>query len=98
MIHIGLQAIDINCLNEYIASPIDLDFEDPFVDIEVEPPPIPKKRGKQTRRREAGDGKGPLYKPQKPQLYLVYSIVKYNKKKCKNLLRLEGDLARLGVL
>ena len=47
IIYIGLQAIDINCLDEYIAGPIDLDFKDPFVDIEVEPPPIPKKRGKQ---------------------------------------------------
>ena len=65
MIHIGLRAIDINCLNDYTAGPIDLDFEDPFVDIEVEPPPIPKKHGKQGKRREASDGKGPLYKPQR---------------------------------
>jgi hypothetical protein len=98
MIHTGLQAIDINCLHVYIASPIDPDFEDPFADIELEPPPIPKKRGKQTKRREAGDGKGPLYKPQKPQVCSVCGVAKHNKKKCKNLLRLEGDSAGLGVL
>ena len=65
MIHTGLRAIDINCLHVYIASPIDLDFKDPFIDIEVELPPISKKYSKQGKWREASDRKGPLYKPQR---------------------------------
>ena len=96
MIHTGLQAIDINSLNEYTAT--DLDFEDPFADIEVEPPPIPKKRGKQAKRREAGDGKGPLYKPQRQQVCSICSVAGHNKLKCKKLLRLEGEASGLGVL
>ena len=98
MIHIGLRAIDINCLDEYTAGPTDPDFEDPFADIEVEPPPVPKKRGKQGKRREAGDGKGPLHKPQREQVCSICSVVGHNKKKCKKLLRLEGEASRLGVL
>lgn len=98
MIHTGLWAIDITCLDKHTNPSTDPDFDDPFRDIEVEPPPVPKKQGRQAKRREAGDGKGPLYKPQKPQVCSICSELGHNKKRCKHLIQLEGDSIGLGIL
>jgi hypothetical protein len=98
MVHTGLWAIDITRLDEYSTGPTDLDLDDPFKDIIVEPPPVPKKRGKQKKRREASDGKGPLQKVQKPQVCSMCDKPGHNKKKCTKLTILEGESIGLGVL
>jgi hypothetical protein len=64
-VHTGLRAIDITRLDESTTITTNLD-DDPFADLVVEPPAISKKRGRPPKRREAGDGKGPLQKVQKP--------------------------------
>jgi hypothetical protein len=100
-IHTGLQAIDITRLDDYAvvengSSSLD---EDPFADLVVDPPDVPRRSGRQrTKRREAGDGKGPLVKPQKPQICSVCSKPGHNKRKCKRLQILEGDTLGLGVM
>ena len=98
MVHRGLRAIDITRLDEYTTSSSNQDIEDPFQDVIVEPPPVPKKRGRQTKRREAGNGKGPLQKVSKPQVCSVCDKEGHNKKTCKKLTILEGDSIGLRVL
>jgi SWIM zinc finger len=100
-IHTGLRAIDITRLDDYAvqesgSSTLD---EDPFADLVVDPPEVPRRSGRQrTKRREAGDGKGPLSKPQKPQTCSVCSEPGHNKLRCKRLQILEGDTPGLGVM
>jgi hypothetical protein len=98
IIHIGLRAIDITRLDEHTTSSIDSDVDDPFRDIVVEPPPVPKKRGKQQKRREAGDEKGPLQKAQRNQVCSQCDQPGHNKKRCRKLTILEGDSIGLGLL
>jgi hypothetical protein len=96
-IHTGLRAIDVTRLDDY-AKP-NWDPEDLFTDTSVAPPEVRKLPGRQrTKRREAGDGKGPLVKLRKVQTCSVCSIARHNKRKCKRLTVLEGDTAGLGVL
>jgi hypothetical protein len=80
MVHIGLQAIYITRFDEYTTGSTDLDLDDPFRDIVVEPPPVPKKRGKQQKRREAGDEKDPLQKVQRQQVCSQCDQLGHNKK------------------
>ena len=35
--------------------------EDPFADLVVEAPEVPRQRGRRAKRWETGDGKGPLF-------------------------------------
>jgi hypothetical protein len=96
-IHTGLRAIDVTRLDDY-AEP-NWDPEDPFADTSVAPLEVQKLPSRRrTKRREAGDGKGPLVKPRKVQTCSVCSIAGHNKRKCKRLTVLEGDTAGLGVL
>lgn len=100
-VHTGLRAVDITSLGDYVtdnAMDLPLD-EDPFADIVIDPPVMPKHQGRRrTRRREAGDGQGPVSKPQKPQACSVCSEPGHNKSTCKRLTILEGDTLGLGVL
>lgn len=70
IMHTGLRAIDITRLDDYAAveNRSSTSSEDPFADLVVDPPELLRRSGRQrTKRREAGDGKGPLVKPQKQQ-------------------------------
>ena len=98
IVHIGLRAIDITRLDEYTTSPTNLDLDDPFRDIVVEPPPVPKKRGKRQKRREAGDRKGPIQKVQRPQVCSLCDEPGHNKKTCRKLTILERDSIGLRIL
>jgi hypothetical protein len=97
-IHTGLRAIDVTRLNEY-AEP-NWDPKDPFADTNavalLEVRKLPGRR--RTKRRKAGDGKGPLVKPRKAQTCSVCSATGHNKLRCTRLTILEGDTAGLGVL
>jgi hypothetical protein len=97
--HTGLQAIDITQLDDYaVVDNPSLD-EDPFADLVVDAPDVPQQSGRQrTKRREAGDGKGPLLKPRKLQTCSVCSEPRHNKLTCKCLQILEGDTLGLGVI
>ena len=46
IVHTGLRAIDITRLDEYTNPNTNPDLDDPFKDIVVEPPHVPKKRGR----------------------------------------------------
>jgi hypothetical protein len=101
MLHTGLRTIDVTRLDEFTTTcnntrATGLD-DDPFADLVVEPPPVPEKRGRKQKLREAGDGKGPLEKVQKPKVCSVCDEPGHNKK-CKMLIRLEGESARLGII
>lgn len=67
IVHTGLMAIDITQLDDYaVENHLPLD-DDPFADLVIEAPNVPRKAGRpRTKRREAGDGKGPLSKLRKP--------------------------------
>jgi len=94
-VHTGLQAIDITQLNEY-AKPT-WDPEDPFAEP-LKPPEVQKLPGRRrTKRREAGDGKGPLVKPRKKQECSVCGKDTHNRRKCTRLTELERGTAGLGV-
>jgi hypothetical protein len=97
-VHTGLRAIDVTRLHEY-AQP-EWDPEDPFADTTtLTAPEVQKLPGRRrTKRREAGDGKGPLVKPRKQQTCSVCSETGHNKLTCKRLQTLEGDTLGLGVL
>jgi hypothetical protein len=97
VMHTGLRAIDITHLEDFTTITTDLD-EDPFADLVVEPPAVSKKRGRRPKRREAGDGKGPFQKVQKPQVYSVCYELGHNKKRCKELIRLEGNSIGIGII
>lgn len=62
-VHTGLRAVDVTQLHEF-AQP-EWDPEDPFADTTtLTAPEVQKLPGRRrTKRREAGDGKGPLVKP-----------------------------------
>jgi len=73
--------------------------EDPFEDLVVDPPVVPKHHGRRrTRRREASDGQGPVLKPRKSQICSVCSETGHNRSTCKRLQILEGDTVGLGVM
>ena len=83
MLHTGLWAIDVTRLGEFTTTcnnttAMGLD-DDPFADLVVELPPVPKKRGRKQKRREAGDGKGPLEKVQKAPGHSVCDEPGHNK-------------------
>jgi hypothetical protein len=98
--HTSLQAIDITCLSDVVvdnAADLSL-YEDPFADLVLDPLAVRKQQGRRrTKRREAGDGQGPLLKLRKPQTCSVYNKPSHNKKSCKRLQILEGDTVGLGV-
>jgi hypothetical protein len=96
-IHTGLRGIDITSLDTYIVDSPPLD-EDPFADLVVEALEVPKQRGRRAKRRQAGDGKGPLFKALKPQTCRVCNEPGDNRKTCSRLKILEGDTAGLGVI
>jgi hypothetical protein len=96
-IHTGLYGIDITSLDTYIVDSLPLD-EDPFAHLVVEALEVPKQRGWRAKRRQAGDGKGPLFKAPKPQTCRVCNEPGHNRKTCSRLQILEGDTAGLGVI
>jgi hypothetical protein len=96
-IHTGLCGIDITSLDTYIVDSPPLD-EDLFADLVVEALEVPKQRGRRAKRRQAGDGKGPLFKAPKPQTCRVCNEPGHNRKTCSRLQILEGDTAGLGVI
>lgn len=96
-IHIGLCGIDITHLDDCVVDNPLLD-EDPFIDLVVEAPDVPRLRGRHAKRRQAGDGKGPLFKAPKPQTYSVCNEPGHNKRSCTRLQILEGDTVGLGVI
>jgi hypothetical protein len=90
--------VDITRLDDYAAESPSLD-EDPFADLVVEAPDVHIKQGRRrTRRREAGDGKGPVSKPRKQQTCSVCSEPGHNRLRCQRLQILEGDAIGLGVI
>jgi hypothetical protein len=96
----GLRAVDITRLGDYETTTISttLGSPDPFADIVVNPPQVPKLRGKQKKRQEASDGKGPIQKLSKPQVCKLCNESGHNRATCKRLIQLEGDSLGLGVL
>jgi hypothetical protein len=98
IVHTGLRAVDITRLSDFeLTDPIAGSL-DPFADLVVDPPEVPKLRGRQKKRREAGDGKGPIKKFSKPQVCKLCNEPGHNKTTCKRLIELEGDTPGLGVL
>jgi hypothetical protein len=57
-----------------------------------------KQKGKKTKRREAGDGKGLLDKIYKPQVYKACGEEGHNRRTCKALVILEGSAPGLGII
>jgi hypothetical protein len=99
-VHTSLRAIDITRLSDVVVdNVVDLSlYEDPFADLVIDPLAVRKQQGRRrTRRREAGDGQGPLLKLRKPQTCSVCNEPSHNKKSCKRLQILEGDTVGLGV-
>lgn len=100
--YIGLRAIDITELEASsgaLGGAIGLgEDEDPFADLVVEPPVIPKKKGRKGKRRQAGDGKGPLHKHQKPQTCKVCGEQGHNRLTCTKLTELEGGAPGMGII
>ena len=97
-IHTGLRGIDIIGLDTYaVDNPLLLN-EDPFADLVVEAPDVPRQQGRRAKRRQAGDGKGPLFKPPKQQTCSACSEPGHNRKTCTCLQILEGNTAGLGVI
>jgi hypothetical protein len=67
MVFTGLQAVDITRLSDYeTTGAAAAGSLDPFADLVVDLLEMPKLCGKQKKRREAGDGKGPIKKLSKP--------------------------------
>jgi hypothetical protein len=100
-IHTGLCGIDITNLDTKVVDNPPLGeepSEDPFANLVVEAPKVPQRRGRRSRRRQAGDGKGPLFKVPKPQACSVCSEPGHNRKTYNRLQILEGDAAGLGVI
>jgi hypothetical protein len=78
---------------------LSLDEEDPFADLVIDPPVVPKHHGRRhTKRRVAGDGQGAILKPRKLQVCSVCSETGHNKSTCKRLQILEGATIGLGVM
>jgi len=94
----GLRAVDITRLSDYEDVPARLGSPDPFADLVIDPPEVPKLRGRQRKRREAGDGKGPIKKLTKPQKCKLCNEPGHNRATCSRLIRLEGDTIGLGVM
>jgi hypothetical protein len=101
-IHTGLRGIDITNLDIKVVDNPSLDedpfSEDPFSNLVVNAPEVPRRRGQPSKRRQAGDGKGPLFKAPNPQTCSVCSEPGHNRKTCNRLQILEGDTAGLGVI
>jgi hypothetical protein len=100
MVFTGLRAVDITRLGDYetTKAAAAAGSLDPFADLVVDPPEVPKLRGKQKKRREAGDGKGPIEKLSKPQKCKLCNEPGHNSATCKRLVQLEGGSLGLGVL
>jgi hypothetical protein len=96
-IHTSLRGIDITNLDTIVVDNLLLD-EDPFGDLVIRAPEVPRRRGRPSKRRQAGDGKGPLFKAPKPQACSVCSEPGHNRKTCSRLQILESDTAGLGVI
>jgi hypothetical protein len=96
MVFTGLRAVDITRLDDYSAAPAG--SPDPFADLVVDPPEVPKLRGKQKKRREAGDSKGPIKKLSKPKKCKLCDEPGHNRATCKRLIQLEGESIGLGVI
>jgi len=98
MVHTGLRAVDITRLGDHEPTDAVVGSPDPFADLVVDPPDVPKLRGKQKKRREASDSKGPIEKLTKPQVCRLCNKPGHNKATCKRLIQLEGETLGLGVL
>jgi len=98
MVHTRLQAVDITCLGDHKPTDAVVGSPDPFADLVVDPPDVLKLRGKQKKRREASDGKGPIKKLTKPQICKLCNKPGHNKATCRQLIQLEGETLGLGVL
>jgi hypothetical protein len=96
-IHTGLCGINITNLNTIVVDNLLLD-EDPFSNLVIRALEVPRRRGRPSKRRQASDGKGPLFKAPKPQACSVCSEPRHNRKTCSRLQILESDTAGLGVI
>jgi hypothetical protein len=95
IIHTGLRAVDISQLKDEPGEASE--DEDPFKDLEIEPPTVRKHKGRQGKRRKAGDGKGPLNKGQQAQVCGVCGEQGHNRKTCSRLTILEGTSQGIGI-
>ena len=96
VIHTGLRAVDINRLEVEPAAEQLLD-EDPFKDLQVDPPIVRKRKGRKGKRRVAGDGKGPLNGAQRTQGCGICGEAGHNRKTCTQLVILEGTAQGIGI-
>lgn len=96
IIHTGLRAVDIDRLDDDPPA-AELLYEDPFKDLQVNPPIVGKRKGKKGKRRTAGDGKGPLNKPPRTQGCGVCGEPGHNRITCKRLVILEGTADGIGI-
>ena len=89
MIHTRLQAVDINRLE--VVEPVEQELdEDPFKDLEIDPPIVHKRKGRKGKCYTAGDGKGPLNRAQRVQGCGICGEPGHNRKTCTQLVILEG--------
>ena len=98
MVFTKLRAIDITRLDDFEDALARQGSLNPFADLVVDPPEVPKLRGKQKKQREASDGKGPIKKLSKPQKCKLCNEPGHNKATCKRLIQLEGESIGLGVI
>ena len=96
IINTGLQAIDINRLE--VDEPVEQELdEDPFKDLDIDPPIVRKRKGRKGKRRTAGDGKGPLNKAQRVLGCGICGDPGHNRKTCTQLVILEGTAQGIGM-
>jgi hypothetical protein len=95
IIHTGLRAVDISQLKDGPGETSE--DEDPLKVLEIEPPIVRKRKGRQGQRCKAGDGKGPLDKAERAQVCGVCGEQGHNRKTCSRLTILEGTSQGIGI-